>query len=129
VDGDHAGALGERQRRSQPIREKSPVRQVGQRVVMRHMRNQRLGAPLLGDVEMGGHETAALERSAADLEHGAVRARAVVDMRLLLARQPHTPLDMLGNGARSIFAAFRIEAEQLFQARKTVGEEVVRIVE
>ena len=124
-----AGPFGERDRGLQAICEKRAVRQVGQRIVMRHVGDQRLGAALFGDVKVGRDETAAGERHASYLDDGAVRPCPLIDMRLTLAHQPHAPGDMLLDVAGAVFAPHGVEAEQSFQRRKAVGEEFRGVVE
>jgi hypothetical protein len=49
-----------------------PVRQVGQDVVMREMRDPRVGLPAFGDVLLGRHPSATGERLVDDLDRTAV---------------------------------------------------------
>ena len=111
----------------QTVVEKHAVRQVGQRIVMRHMGDQLLIAPLLGHVEIGCHEAAAVERHAAHFQNDAVGPRPVVAMRLHLARQFHPAPDVHLDVAGTVFPAQRIEAEELFHRRIAVGHQLIRI--
>ena len=61
------------QRLFQPLAEQDPVRQVGQPVVMRQMRDLLVGACALGDVLDGGDPAAALQRPVDDLDRPAAR--------------------------------------------------------
>ena len=58
VGGDDLTALGTGQGLLQPLVEQHAVRQTGQRVVHGHVRDLRFGAPLFGDVVMGGYRAA-----------------------------------------------------------------------
>ena len=65
VDVEHRELLACRNPRELPfelLAEQHPVRQIGQRVVMRQMRDPLLGAPALGDVLQGRHPAAVGKR-------------------------------------------------------------------
>ena len=76
VDIEHGQLLARPyrlERLFQPLAEQDPVRQFGQRVVMRQMRDLLLGAPALGDVLDGRDPSAALQRPVDDLDRAAAR--------------------------------------------------------
>ena len=72
------------QRLFQPLAKQNPVRQIGQRVVMRQMGDFLVGARALGDVLDRGHPPARLQRPVDDLDRPAARrlrelARAIAE--------------------------------------------------
>ena len=66
----------------QPLAEQDPVRQFGQPVVMRQMRDLLIGAPALGDVLDGRDPPAALQRPVDDLDRPAARRFRKLPRRL-----------------------------------------------
>ena len=66
----------------QPLAEQDPVRQVGQPVVMRQMRDLLVGARALGDVLDGRDPPAALQRPVDDLDRPATRRFRELPRRL-----------------------------------------------
>ena len=82
-------ALDAGQRMLEPLVEQHAVGQVGQRVVQRHVHDLGLGAAAFRGVHVGRHEAAVLERHAAHLDHGPIRALALEGVRGARLGQSH----------------------------------------
>src|SRR5581483_11731834 len=62
VDGERRAVADTHQRMPQPFVEEHAVRHAGQGIVQRHVGDLGFGAPLLGDVLVGGHGAAVTHR-------------------------------------------------------------------
>ena len=71
--GELLAGLDRLQRLFEPLAKQDPVRQIGQRVVMRQMGDFLVGALALGDVLDGGDPAARLQRLVDDLDGPAAR--------------------------------------------------------
>ena len=73
VDSDHLAPLDPHQGVIEPLVEEGSVRQVGERVVQRHVHDPGLGAPLVGDVLMRDDVPAVCGPAVADVDAPPVR--------------------------------------------------------
>ena len=94
--------------------EQRAVRQVGQGVVMRQMRDALFGAVALGDVLVRGHPSAVWQRLVDDLDGAAVRGfdRVVLPQRDVAQNRGAEVIDVLDERAGRLALGDEIAKEQ-----------------
>ncbi len=121
MDGHQFPRLNPAQRLFESVVQQHPVRQIGQRIVVRHVLDLDLGLALLGDVLMGRDPAAAGHRPVADLDRAPVLQSDDTVFRLVGDRDVVAPADVFFARHGREAAGFDAQVDDLGQLHAGVN--------